>query len=85
MTDGVEVDLIQLPEGVILAWAVSSMRMTGTEGEEHAVVVLDLQFQIGPGKVGQQAFIIHKDDANKLRAELKNPKTTETDKEETTT
>jgi len=75
MADGVEVDLVSLPEAVVVAWGVSSMRVTGTEGEEHPVTVLDLQFQVEPGKVAQQSFMFHKDDARRLRADLKNPQT----------
>ncbi len=73
MSDGVEVELSTLPEAVVLAYGTQSMRVVGTEGEEHAVVTLDLQFQVEPGKVAQQTFLLHKSDANKLRAELKNP------------
>ncbi len=83
MTDGVEVELTELPEAIVVAWGASSMRVTGTEGEEHAVVILDLQFQVSPGKVGQQSFLLHKSDAQALRAGLKNPRpaTTKTTEE----
>ncbi len=73
MPDGVEVDLIKLPEAIVVGWAASSMRVTGTDGEEHPVVIIDLQFQVEPGKVGQQSFLLHKADATGLRADLKNP------------
>ncbi len=74
MSDSVEVDITHLPGVTVLGWAVQSMRITGTEGEEHAVVVLDMQFQTEPGKVGQQSFLMHKDDAVELRRDLKNPR-----------
>ena len=73
MPEGVEVDLVQLPEAIVLAWGVQSLRVKGTDGEEHAVVVIDLQFQIEPGRVGQQSFLLHKSDAKGLRESLKNP------------
>jgi len=74
MPESVEVEVTQLPNVVVLAWAVTSMRITGTEGEEHPVVVLDLQVQLEPGKVGRQAFLLHKADAARIRADLKHPK-----------
>jgi hypothetical protein len=70
---GIEVEVIELPEAVVVAYGTQSMRVKGTDGEEYAVVTLDLQFQIEPGKVGQQTFLFHKEDAKKLREELKNP------------
>lgn len=93
-TQGVEANLTQLPDAIVVAYAASSMRVTGTEGEEHAVVVVEMQFQMAPGEVGQQSFLLHKDDARGLRAALKNPSVrlapvtdpeAETDQEETTT
>lgn len=82
MADGVEVDLQQLPEAVIVAYGVSALRVTGEDGVEYATVVLDLQFQIAPGMVAQQSFLMHKSDAADLRAALKNPQTQDNDPEE---
>ena len=79
-----EVDLFTLPNAVIVAWGTQSLRVTGTNGEEHACVTLDLQFQVEPGKVARQSFLMHKDDARRLRADLKNPQPTTPSKEETT-
>ena len=74
MPDGVEVDVVHLPEATVLGWATTSMRVVGSDGAEYATVVLDLQFQLEPGKVGQQSFLLHRDDARSLRADLKNPR-----------
>ena len=73
MSGQVEVEMIELPPATVVAYGTQSMRVRGSDGEEYAVVTLDLQFQIEPGKVGQQTFMLHKDDARKVREALKNP------------
>jgi len=65
--------LDELPSAVIVAWAAHAARATGTNGEEHAIVALTLQFQPAPGMLAQQTFMLHKDDAADLRRLLKNP------------
>lgn len=86
MGKGVEVDLAQLPPATVVAFGTQSMRVKGTDGEEYAVVTLDLQFQPEPGKVFQQTFMLHKEDARSLRDALKNPQQVSTDpKEDQTT
>lgn len=63
----------ELPNGIVVGWAVSRFYSEGTEGEAQKNDVLSLQFEIGPGKVAQQSFIFHPDDAAQVRRDLKNP------------
>jgi hypothetical protein len=65
--------VLDLPNGVVIGAAVTSTRATGSEGEEHALVVISFEFQAGPGTVGRQSFIMEKDMAQLIRKNLKNP------------
>ncbi len=67
-------EVVELPNVVVHGHAVNSLRTRGTEGEEHALVVISFEFQPSPGKVGRQAFIMEKATASALRLALKNPK-----------
>lgn len=71
MPEGTEV--VELPAAVVHGWACTGHTATGSEGEAHALVALTIQFQISPGTVGRQSFILAKDDAQSLRKDLKSP------------
>ena len=66
-------DPVYLPDVTTTAWAIHSHRTPGTEGESQAIVLMTLEFQAAPGHVARQTFILHKDDAKQIRADLKNP------------
>lgn len=68
---------VYLPNGVVRGWAVHQARTTGTEGEEHKVVILSFDFAVGPGHTARQSFIVDHDTANDIRRALKNPETLE--------
>ena len=80
MPEGTEV--VDLPNAVTLGYAVHTVRATGTEGEEHTLVALSLEFQAAPGMVGRQTFLMQKDIANHLRSAMKNPKEITNESEE---
>lgn len=69
-----EIDVTELPNATVVGYAVNSVRLTGTEGEEHAIVLVTFQFQLdGTGMVAAQSFLLHQDDAADIRRMLKNP------------
>lgn len=71
LPEGTEV--VELPAAVVHGWACTGLTANGSEGEAHALVAVTMQFQIVPGKVGRQAFIMAKEDAKSLRKDLKSP------------
>ncbi len=77
-----ETEKVDLPDAVVVGWAVNKFRAVGTEGEEHALDALTLIFQVSEGHEARQTFIMHKKDAAKLRADLKNPPPFPTPKQE---
>ena len=66
-------ETMDLPNAVVNGWAVTGLDATGSEGERHALVAVTFEFQIAPGWVGRQSFIMAKDDAKNLRKDLKSP------------
>tara|TARA_R110002012_G_scaffold317211_1_gene533118 strand:- start:95 stop:367 length:273 start_codon:yes stop_codon:yes gene_type:complete len=80
LPEGTEV--VDLPNVVTLGYAVHTVRATGTEGEQHVLVALSLEFQASPGKVGRQTFLMQKDVAKHLRSAMKNPKEIHPESEE---
>jgi len=66
-------ETMDLPNAVVNGWAVTGLDATGSEGELHALVAVTFEFQIAPGWVGRQSFIMAKDDAKNLRKDLKSP------------
>lgn len=66
-------DIAFLPDVVVNGWSVLSHRAHDADGTEYGIVILTLQFQAAPGHSARQSFILGKDDAKALRAELKSP------------
>lgn len=66
-------EVVELPNAVVHGWAVTGLEAVGSEGEHHALVAITFEFQIAPGHVGRQSFIMAKDDGKTLRKDLKSP------------
>ncbi len=64
---------MELPPATVIGYAVNSMNTTGTEGETVPIVVVSFEFQVSPGKVGRQSFMLVEDTAAMLRSGLDNP------------
>jgi hypothetical protein len=63
----------ELPNAVVTGYAAGVSRATGTDGEEHPIVILSLEFQVSAGHTAVQNFIMHSLDSQSLRSILKNP------------
>lgn len=64
---------VQLPNAIITGFGVQQIMLTGSEGEQHAVVAMTCTLAISADSVAEQTLLLHKDDVVLLRQALKNP------------
>lgn len=70
---------VQLPNAIITGFGVQQIMLTGSEGEQHAVVAMTCTLAISADSVAEQTLLLHKDDVVLLRQALKNPPKTNPD------